>query len=93
MLGAHALTDFCDAGLQPTHERRDGASAEPQWAGRSAAHPTFDQPAGDQGRAVGAYLESEWQEAGPIQRRYLAAEMYDDDDEDLDDDEAIPGTP
>ncbi|KAK9917986.1 hypothetical protein WJX75_000276 [Coccomyxa subellipsoidea] len=93
--GSHNPSLFSnnDQGLQPTHERRDRGSAEPQWASRSAAHPSFDQPAGDQGRAVGAYQESEWQEAGPIQRRYLAAEMYDDDDEDLDDDEAIPGTP
>jgi hypothetical protein len=36
--------------------------------------------------------DSKWQCAGPVERRYLAA-GFDDDDEDTDDEDAIPGTP
>jgi len=69
-----------------------------QWNGRGAktADVTAEGhavgAARQQGYAEGGYQESEWQEAGPVHRRYLAADMYDDDDEDMDD-EAIPGTP
>lgn len=70
-----------------------------QWNGGGAqtADVTADGhavgAARQQGYAGGGFQESEWQDAGPVQRRYLAADMYDDDDEDMDDEEAIPGTP
>ena len=40
----------------------------------------------------GGFQDSEWQGDEPISRRYLAANIEDDDDEDLDGD-AIPETP
>ncbi len=40
----------------------------------------------------GGLQDSEWQGDEPISRRYLAADILDSEDEDMDED-AIPGTP
>ena len=40
----------------------------------------------------GGFQDSEWQGDEPISRRYLAADILHDDEDDMDED-AIPGTP
>lgn len=72
-----------------------------EWNGATAtadrglhnAAGSLQAPEAEQGQPFYNYQESEWQNAGPVQRKYLAAELFDDDDEDMDDEEAIPGTP
>ena len=77
-------------GLQQNGRRPHGRpdqrdSSQPEHIGRTAEHR-------GQSPACGGFQDSEWQGDEPISRRYLAANIEDDDDEDLDGD-AIPGTP
>ncbi|CAL8471520.1 g11062 [Coccomyxa elongata] len=90
-------------GLQtPSQQGQEaGPGRSSQWSGATAnadrglhnAAGSLQAPEAEQGQPFDNYQESEWQNAGPVQRRYLAAELFDDDDEDMDDEEAIPGTP
>lgn len=94
-----------DVGLQPSSQqgREAGPGRGSEWNGTAGtadrglhnAAGSLEAPRAEQGQPFkfDSFQESEWQNAGPVQRRYLAAELFDDDDEDMDDEEAIPGTP
>ncbi|CAK0785257.1 hypothetical protein CVIRNUC_008463 [Coccomyxa viridis] len=85
-----------DAGhpvLQGLQQHAHRPHSRPEHKGDSQReHHDWNAKHRGQSPACGGFQDSEWQGDEPISRRYLAADIEDDDDEDLDGD-AIPGTP
>lgn len=79
--------------LQGLQQHAHRPHSRPEHKGDSQReHHDWNAKHRGQSPACGGFQDSEWQGDEPISRRYLAADIEDDDDEDLDGD-AIPGTP
>ncbi|CAL5223434.1 g5948 [Coccomyxa viridis] len=87
-----------EARIDPHHRWRaqgEGQDAPRQGKPDSPGQPQHGEPEGDGAPGhpqPGGFQESEWQGDEPISRRYLAADILHDEDDDMDED-AIPGTP
>ena len=80
---AHSQSDRRAGNILPSGTQLN--DSQPQRGG----HAQHDAPAHAE---HGGLQDSEWQGDEPISRRYLAADILDSEDEDMDED-AIPGTP
>lgn len=88
-----------DARADPSHswraqgEGQRNAPSQPQLDSTGQRQHGMPEVDGAPGHAQPkGFQESEWQGDEPISRRYLAADILHDEDDDMDED-AIPGTP
>lgn len=67
----------------------------PDWQGALPGpghHQSQELAGAGQSLPTQGLVESQWQDRGPVPRRYLAAGLQDDEDEE-DDPDAVPSTP
>lgn len=75
------------------HEEGQSELSQPKLDGAGPLQHGVPEADGAAGHVQpGGFQDSEWQGDEPINRRYLAADILHDEDDDMDED-AIPGTP